>query len=269
MLNQRRGAENFPVALRILPRGLRRDLVAVYDVVRTIDDLGDDFEGDRVAALDGFRADLRRVWTDDPPAREVLASLVPTVRAHRLDREPFEQLIEANRRDQVKTAYGSWAELAEYCAYSAEPIGRIVLAVLDRATPRRVELSDRVCTALQVLEHCQDVGEDRRRGRTYLPGDALVSCGVSTDQLDADRTSPQLRAVLSHLVTRAERLLDAAPELVGSLSGAGRLAVAGFAAGGRATADALRRADFDVLAKKVRPRRRDIARHAMRLLVAR
>jgi phytoene/squalene synthetase len=140
-----------------------------------------------------------------------------------------------------------------------------------------VALSDDVCTALQLLEHCQDVAEDRRRGRMYLPLADLADHGVHESDLDADVTTPAVRAVVAFEVARAEALLGSGPQLVKTLRGAGRVAVAGYVAGGLATVDALRRADFEVLgldSAKGRdvvpsPRRRDIARHALRLLAGR
>jgi squalene synthase HpnC len=258
--------ENFPVASRLLPGRLRRDLRAVYDVARTIDSLGDEVPGDRLALLDDFEADLRKVWTAANPQRAVLQRLVPTVREHGVSMEPFLGLIGANRLDQTRACYPTWTDLREYCALSAEPVGRIVLEILDAARPDRLALSANVCTALQLLEHCQDVGEDRRRGRTYLPIADLQIYGVGFDDLDADTTGPRVRALVAHEVARAERLLGSGEPLVRSLHGAGRWAVAGYVAGGLATADALRRAEFDVLGREVVPARRDVARHALRLI---
>jgi squalene synthase HpnC len=261
--------ENFPVALRLLPARLRRDLSAVYGVARAIDDLGDDAPGDRLALLAEFEADLRRIWTGKTPTRTVLVRLVPTVNARRLSIEPFLALLAANRLDQERSSSDSWADLKHYCSLSADPIGRIVLEVIGATGDDLVAWSDDVCTALQVLEHCQDVAEDRGRGRTYLPADDLQAHGVQPADLDAPTTSPAVRALVSHEVERAEMLLASGRLLVRRLRGAGRVAVAGYVAGGLATADALRRADFDVLAVVPKPRTRDTARHALRLLVGR
>jgi squalene synthase HpnC len=269
LLRQLEGQENFPVALRLLPRRLRAELRAVYDIARTIDDLGDEAPGDRLALLDGFEVDLRRAWSDTKPQLPVVQRLVPVVRAHDLSIEPFLRLVAANRLDQRQSSYPTWGDLRHYCTLSADPIGRIVLALTDSVTSRRVELSDNVCTALQVLEHCQDVAEDRRRGRIYLPLEDLAAFEVTAADLDAAHTGPSVRRLVGHEVDRASQLLESGPVLVGSLRGSARLAVAGFVAGGLATADALRRADGDVLARDIVPRKRDVVRHAVRLLVSR
>ena len=163
-------------------------------------------------------------------------------------------LIEANRVDQVVTRYDTWASLRDYCALSANPVGRLVLAVLGADTPDRVAWSDDVCTALQLVEHLQDVGEDYARGRVYLPAEDLDRFGASETDLAAAAASGPLRAAVAHEVDRARRLLHrAAPPLCRSLRGRARVAVAGFAGGGLAALDAIERARYDVLAVDARP----------------
>lgn len=268
-LAERRRAENFPVALRALPRALRADLVAVYDVARVIDDLGDEAGGDRTALLQAFRSDLATVWTTGAPEADVLRALVPTVRRRGLEREPFDRLVRANLLDQRVIRYPTFSDLLGYCELSAEPVGRIVLGVFGVRDPELERLSDRVCTALQLIEHWQDVAEDRRAGRVYLPQEDLAAHGVSEAELDAPAASPAVRGLMAFEIDRAAELLDSGAPLVGRLSGWARLAVAGYVAGGRAALDGLRRTGGDVLAVQARTRRRDVVRHAARLLVAR
>ncbi|RTL67025.1 MAG: squalene synthase HpnC [Pseudonocardiaceae bacterium] len=277
-------SENFPVALRVLPAATRAHLRAVYDVVRVIDDIGDgDSDGaqqvlrpvtpeeaaGRTARLHGLCADLRRVWDVDGagPEAPVLRRLVPTARACGLTREPFERLVAANLADQYVTRHRTWDDLLGYCVLSADPIGRMVLSVFGVDAPPGSDLqrwSDRICTALQILEHCQDVAEDRARGRVYLPTDDLAAFGVEESDLDAAHASPALRALLAEVTGRACALLDEGAPLIGRLHGWARVAVAGYAAGGRAAADALRRSDFDVLPGAPEAKRRDVVRHLVR-----
>jgi squalene synthase HpnC len=262
--------ENFPVALRLLPRVLRVDLRAVYDAVRYIDDLGDEADGDRTARLRALSAELSDLWRGRPVSTPALARLAPTVRARRLPEEPFQQLVEANLQDQRVTRYADRAELLDYCALSAAPIGRLVLALF--AVPSDDDLlaaSDRVCAALQLLEHWQDVAEDRRRGRVYLPRDAMAAAGVTDDDLDAAHAGPALRRLVLAEVESAAELLAAGPELVRDLHGWARCAVAGYVAGGQATVDALRRSGGDVLTAPPHPRRRNLLGHAAVLLLPR
>lgn len=279
-LRARRDAENFPVALRVLPRALRTDLVSVYNVARVIDDLGDEAAVDRVAALRAFSADLATLWAGGHPAAPVLRALAPTVAARGLPQEPFQRLVEANLVDQRVHRYASYAQLREYCALSAHPVGRLVLAVFGVATPVSGsapdplaelvgELSDRVCTGLQLVEHWQDVGEDRRAGRVYLPAEDLARFGVTEADLDAATASPALCRLLAFETERAAELLHTGAGLLALLHGWARLAVAGYVAGGLAAVDALRRVRGDVLGQQARPRRRDVVRHLPRLLLTR
>ncbi|MEN3269805.1 squalene/phytoene synthase family protein [Pseudonocardia sp.] len=287
-LRQAEQAENFPVAMRVLPGRLRLRLRAIYDVVRTIDDLGDEADGDRAAGLHAFADDLAAVWIRNGPGPRapVLRRLVPIARDGGLPREPFDRLIAANLQDQRVMRYRTWDELLGYCTLSAEPIGRLVLAAFEVAAPPGgvVERgADQVSTALQLLEHWQDVAEDRDRGRVYLPAEDLDSFGIpcswdvagaATGQpgvvegdLRAASSSPALRRLIAHETARAMALLDEGAGVVGRLHGWARLAVAGYVAGGRAAADALRRADWDVLAGSPTTRRRDVVRHIVPELI--
>jgi squalene synthase HpnC len=252
--------ENFPVASHLLPRRVRADLLAIYGFARLVDELGDALAGDRLAALDWLEAELERAFagTADHP---LLVRLQPTLRERGLSPEPFKRLIEANRVDQRVSRYETWEQLRGYCELSANPVGELVLAVLGLASPARVALSDSICTGLQLVEHCQDVAEDLAAGRVYLPAEDLARFGCGEDELARAHAGQALREVLAFEVDRARRLFDAGAPLIAQVHGRARLALAGFLGGGRATAEAIERAGYDVLAGPPRAGRR-------RLLVA-
>jgi len=239
----------------VLPRRHRDDLHAVYAFARTVDELGDSAPGDRTALLHDFDTELSRVWTGAPLADPVLHRLRTTVRAHRLRAEPFHRLVEANLQDQRVRRYRSFDDLLGYCRLSADPVGRIVLGVFERHDANLIPLSDRVCTALQLLEHWQDVGEDARAGRIYLPQQDLAEFGVPESALLERTASPQVRALIRFEVDRAAHLLRQGAPIVAQLDGWARVCVGGFVAGGAATAAALRRSRGEVLARVVRPSR--------------
>jgi len=241
-------SENFSVASIVLGRDNRRHLTAIYGYARLVDQLGDAVEGDRLAALDAFEADLSRIFEDDMPLHPVLRRLAPTVRELDLPRDPFDRLIEANRRDQEVPVYETFDELVAYCDLSANPVGELVLHVFRAATPDRIALSDKVCTALQLAEHWQDVAEDRAAGRIYLPAEDLERFGVAPADLDVGNAGPKLRELMTFEVARARALLDEGAPLVGRLGGRARIAVAGYVGGGRAALDAIGAAGHDVLA---------------------
>jgi len=249
----------------VLPRATRGHLLALYGFARLADQLGDDFAGDRLAALGALEADLGRAF-EGRALHPVLQQLTPTLRACGLPRQPFARLIEANRRDQRIHRHDGYAELLHSCEFSANPVGELVLGVFGASTPQRVALSNRICSALQLAEHCQDVGEDFARGRIYLPSQELAACGCAEAALGATRASPALREVVRRVAGRARELLREGEPLLGELRGAARLAVAGFAAGGHAALDGIERVGCDVLAAKAQVRRRDLLRHFARLL---
>ena len=261
------GAENFPVALRLLPSSVRADLAAVYRFARFVDDVGDEAPRDtdgRLALLDLVERDVQRI-DDGRPTLAPVADLTSLTARHHVPVQTYLDLVQANRVDQVRTAYETFDDLLDYCRLSAAPVGRIVLHVAGAAGPVEIADSDAVCAALQVLEHCQDVGEDARRGRVYLPASELRDASVAGRALRAAGTSPALRRVIERQVERSRALLEHGTPLVDRLSGWARLAVAGYVAGGLATADALERADFEVLARPVRPSKARTATAAARV----
>ncbi|KOG29293.1 squalene synthase HpnC [Streptomyces resistomycificus] len=262
-------AENFPVAPFFLPGDWRDDLMAVYGFARLVDDIGDGdlapggadarllgvepgSAEDRLVMLDAFEADLHRVF-DSTPRHPLLRRLQRTVRRRALTPEPFLGLIAANRQDQLVTRYESYDDLLAYCELSANPVGRLVLAVTGTATPERIRHSDAICTALQIVEHLQDVAEDLGRDRVYLPAEDMKRFHVREADLAAKTSGASVRALVAYEAQRARDLLNEGAPLVGSVHGRLRLLLAGFVAGGRAAIHAITAAEYDVLPGPPKP----------------
>lgn len=239
-------SENFPVAMGILGRRTARHLMAIYGFSRLVDDVGDEARGDRSALLDGLDEQIGTIFAGDTPEHPLMRELAKTVRECSVPRGPLDRLVQANREDQRVTRYESFEDLLGYCQLSAAPVGEMVLYVFGKASDERIALSDLVCAGLQVIEHLQDVVEDRRRGRIYLPQEDLRRFGCEEAELDRAPAPPELRAVIAFEAERAAALLQAGPSLTATLSGRARLAVAGFVAGGRAALRALERVGYDV-----------------------
>jgi len=239
-------AENFTVASLLLSRPQRRALLGIYGFARLVDDIGDETTGDRDAMLDWLEDDIGRMLTGEA-IHPLLRRLAPSAREYGFPKRPFLRLIAANRQDQVVYRYTTYDELAAYCDLSANPVGELVLYTFRSATPARIAMSDSVCTGLQLAEHWQDVGEDYRRGRIYLPQDDMERFGVEEDELAAPAPSERLQELLAFEVERGRRLLDPGIELVRSLAGRAKLAVAGYVGGGRAAFDAIESSGYDVL----------------------
>ncbi|MFJ9929716.1 MULTISPECIES: squalene synthase HpnC [Streptomyces] len=262
-------SENFPVAPFFLPRDWRDDLMAVYGFARLVDDIGDGDLApggadarllgvsateaeDRLVLLDAFEADLRRVF-DATPRHPLLRRLQPVVRRRALTPDPFLGLIAANRQDQLVTRYETYDDLLAYCELSANTVGRLVLAVTGTSTPERIRLSDAICTALQIVEHLQDVAEDLGRDRIYLPAEDMRRFHVSETDLSAKTAGASVRALVAYEAQRARDLLNEGAPLVGSVHGRLKLLLAGFVAGGKAAIHAITAAEYDVLPGPPKP----------------
>jgi squalene synthase HpnC len=236
--------------------------MAFYGYARLVDELGDGYEGDRLAALGWVEEEARRALHDPAGCHPLVARAASAIRTLDVDADPLFRLIEANRLDQSVRAYPTFEDLVGYCALSANPIGHLVLAAFGCADPPRLKLADSICTGLQLVEHWQDVREDAAAGRVYLPAEDLARFGVDPSTLIGPGPArPELRALMVFEVARARQWLDAGRPLIHSLPGRARLAVAGFWAGGQAALDAIEGARFDVLSRPSRPRPVRVLRH--------
>jgi squalene synthase HpnC len=259
------GSENFPVASVLLPRRIRRHLLAVYGYARFIDDVGDESDGDRSRSLDDAERELDAAMAG-AATHPIFVELERTIEMCSFDRQTLVDLIEANRMDQVKRRYSTFDELVSYCSLSANPVGRLVLAIFGTSNPVTNRLSDEVCTGLQIVEHLQDVGEDFGAGRIYLPQADLERFGVTDADFSESSASPALRRTIAFEAARATELLRSGSVLGEYLGGTDRLAVAGFVGGGLAQLHALSLASYDVLGQTVKATKFQIATQSLRLL---
>jgi squalene synthase HpnC len=261
------GSENFPVASMLLPPRIRRHLLAIYGYARFVDDVGDESAGDRLVALDAAEHELDAALAG-AATNPIFVQLEQTIHDCGLDRQTLVGLIEANRMDQVKRRYATFDELLAYCELSANPVGRLVLAVFGASNAVTLPLSDQVCTALQIVEHLQDVGEDFAAGRIYLPEEDLDRFGVSATDFAAPGAPAALRRVIAFEASRAAELLGSGARLGSYLRGSDRVAIAGFVGGGLAQLHALRRASYDVLGQTVKASKLRIAAESSKLLLS-
>ena len=256
--------ENFPVASLLFPRALRRHLRAIYGFARLVDILGDEWEGDRLEALDELEREVEACYEGEP-SWPVIRELQPTIRAFDLPREPFLRLIEANRMDQRISEYETWDDVRWYCVHSADPVGRLVLGLLRRTDDERlVAWSDDVCTGLQLVNFLQDVPRDLALGRVYLPAEDRRRFGVAV----LDRPNEPLPGLMEFEAGRARGLLASGEPLGSALGGRSGRAVALFARGGLAALDQLERLGYDVFTCRPVPSRLRLAREAVAALVS-
>lgn len=261
----RKSRENFPVLSVVLPKRYHPPFAAIYDFCRRADDLGDtypntpptdDDRADALARLAEFRSQLRA--TLDPeadPASTPMPQLASTVRTHNLPHKPFHDLLDAFERDQRQSTYQTWDDLLSYCGSSADPVGRLVLAVggIDLDAPASAELvrqSDLICTGLQIANHIQDLGRDLTTlGRVYLP---IQDTGLDPDRLAALKARPndhearlEVIKAVRPLVVRTRGLFEDASTLPNQLAASRAAGIAKavwlFRASGLAVLDAIER----------------------------
>jgi squalene synthase HpnC len=263
-IDARASGENFPVVSLLAPRYARPHLRAIYGFARLVDNLGDEADGDRMALLDELEREL-----DGPPRTGIMQRLHETIDACGLSLDPFRRLIEANRIDQRKTRYANWEEVRDYCTYSADPVGRLVLGVYGRAGEEELlRMSDSICTGLQLVNFLQDPPRDLTLGRVYLPQNDLARFGVADDDLTGPLTD-EIVALLRYEGDRARSLLEAGLPLAEALGGRAGMSVALYARGGLAALDALERAGWDVFTSRPAPTKWRFAGLAFRELFRR
>src|SRR5690606_481247 len=194
-LRARRHYENFPVVSRLLPGSMRPWVIVLYGYCRAVDDLGDEAPGDRLRWLDEMEEEVRACFAGagSPPCRP----LQELIHRFRLPLGPFLDLIEANRMDQRQRRYESFAELLTYCRYSANPVGRLFLALFGYRDEGRAALADATCTALQLTNFWQDVGRDLEKGRIYLPREDMTRFGCSEARLQARQVDDAFRRLMA------------------------------------------------------------------------
>ncbi|NJD25563.1 MAG: squalene synthase HpnC [Betaproteobacteria bacterium] len=214
--------ENFPVASLLVPAAMRRPIELIYHFARSADDIAD--EGDatpdqRLAGLAAYRSELDRISAGMPPQMPLFAELADVIAQRGLPLQLFRDLLDAFAQDVVKTRYADYAELLDYCRRSANPVGRLVLHLAGRTSPLQLERSDRICTALQLINFWQDVAVDCQKGRVYLPQEDLLRFRIGEDDIAAARWSANWAALMDFQVERAEALMRAGASLVHDLPG--------------------------------------------------
>lgn len=245
--------ENFPVASLLVPAALRPAVVAVYRFARAADDLADEGDaspGARLAALATFGHALDAIGRGETPALEPFPALAAAIRGHGLPLAPFRDLLAAFRQDVTTTRYADEPALLDYCARSANPVGRLMLALYGRTAPPQLAASDAICTGLQLVNFWQDVAIDWAKGRVYLPQDHLARFDVSEAQIAGGRVDAKWQALMAFETARARALLDAGRPLLAALPLRLRLEIAGVIAGGRRVLARIDRVGGDVFRQR-------------------
>ena len=244
-----RAGENFPVASRLVAPALRHSVLAFYRVARGADDVADhpsmprEAKSARLAEIDAFLSGAAQPQPGDGLGADCVA-LRRTCALHAVDMRHARHLLQAFQADAASRGCRGWSDLLAYCRFSAVPVGRFLLELHGEGKEAQ-DASDRLCTALQVLNHLQDCGADwRRLRRCYLPLDWLAAEGASTADLEAPSASPALRRVIDRVLDATDALLRQASPLPDRIASAGLAReAAGILALARDLARRLRRGD--------------------------
>jgi len=243
--------ENFSVASWFLPRHLRQHFFNVYTYCRISDDLGDEV-GDpsaSLALLDQWEAELEACYNGNP-RHPAFVALRETVRKFEIPRHEFSDLLRAFRQDQTITRFDTFSDVLNYCRYSANPVGHLVLYLCGYRDPERQQLSDFTCTALQLANFWQDVSVDYAKGRIYLPLDDLRRFGVSEEDIAGNRNTPAFCNMMKFEVERARDWFKQGLPLVGKVDRDLAIDLELFSRGGQAILNAIESQGFAVLGRR-------------------
>ncbi len=242
--------ENFGIASWLLPRHLHQHFYNIYAYCRWSDDLGDEVPNHARALrlLDAWEEEVQQIYEPGgAPQHPVLIALAETVRAKDIPSAPFLDLLRAFRQDQTVHRYATWSDVLDYCVYSANPVGRLVLYLCDYRDEERQRLSDFTCTALQLANFWQDVSRDIEKGRIYIPLEALATHGLTEGDIIGRRFDGRYAALMRSLIARTRELFAAGMPLVDRVDETLRIDIELFSRGGLAVLDAIEAAGCNTL----------------------
>lgn len=244
--------ENFHVVSFLLPKHLHQDFYNVYAYCRWADDLADEI-GDPVESLrllQWWSDALDRVFGSGEAIHPVFVALRGTAAKYGIPKQPFADLIRAFIHDQKVTRYQTWEQVLEYCTYSANPVGRLVLYLCGYSDPQRQALSDATCTGLQLANFWQDVTVDQLKDRVYLPQDLLHRHGYTVDDLFAHRFDARFAAIMGEAVDKARVLFLKGLPLAGMVDRRLSVDLDLFSRGGLRILDKIVQQKYDVLSRR-------------------
>ncbi len=214
--------ENFPVASLILPNHLRISIQKIYNFARSADDIADcpdlplTFKRER---LQFFREELQKIATNSFPLTPLFHELSNVVNQYNLPLRLFEDLLDAFEQDLTTSRYETYAQLTSYCERSANPIGRILLHLFEQPKDEYFQLSDSICTGLQIINFLQDITEDYDINRIYLPSDEMKAFGITEGHIKHKTFDLKWLNFMEFQVDRAQQLLNSGAPLYGKLPG--------------------------------------------------
>jgi squalene synthase HpnC len=245
--------ENFPVASILLPAQLRQPVRVIYQFARTADDFADEGRlepGERLARLENYRKELRRLQQNRPPQTPLFTALDAVIRTFELPLQPFFDLLDAFSQDVTHSRYANFAEVMDYCRRSANPVGRLMLHLYGAAYNENLSQSDSICSALQLINFWQDVAIDVRKNRIYLPQDDMARFGINESQIATPKPGERWSELMRFQTERARAMLQSGAPLATRLPGRIGLELRMIVQGGLRILEKLDAVDGDVFNRR-------------------
>jgi squalene synthase HpnC len=243
--------ENFHVVSFLLPKRLHQDFYNVYSYCRHADDLGDEIGDTResLRLLEEWGGELDLMYQGET-RHPIFIALRGTAEKYGIPKQPFADLIRAFMQDQNITRYQSWDGVLDYCIYSANPVGRLVLYLCGYSDAERQRLSDYTCTALQLANFWQDVTVDQLKDRVYLPLNLLAKYNYTVDDLFAHRCDERFRSIMREAVDKTRQLFLAGLPLARTVDKRLAVDLELFSRGGMRVLDKIESLNYDVLSQR-------------------
>ena len=241
--------ENFPVISFLIPKELQKHVAVIYWFARTADDFADEgnlTEEERLKQLEEFENNFTSALNGNAK-NDFESALVNTIKGKKLTASLFYDLLKAFKQDVTKKRYKDFSDVLDYCKHSANPVGRLILELFNIRNDECFELSDKICTALQLTNFWQDLALDFKNGRIYLPEDEMQKLGVNEKSFELKENSLNLQQLLRHNISRTEELFEAGRGLLKHLKGKLKMEIAWTILGGEAILKKIKEINYNTI----------------------
>ena len=244
--------ENFPVVSFFIPAKIRNDVAIIYWFARTADDYADEGNleaSEKLKKLTAFEERFNCLLSDKPN-NNLEAALKSTIITKKLSHHNFYNLLKAFKQDVIKNRYSTFSEVLDYCSCSANPVGKILLELINIRDEQAFYFSDKICTALQLTNFIQDTDIDFDKGRIYYPKDEMAKFGVTETEFEMKENNLNLKSLIEFSVNRIQSLFDEGKGLLEFFSGRFKYEIEWTIRGGEEILNKIRGADFDVFRRR-------------------
>tara|TARA_Y100001970_G_scaffold28313_2_gene34640 strand:- start:1739 stop:2695 length:957 start_codon:yes stop_codon:yes gene_type:complete len=241
--------ENFTIGSKFIPKDIRKHFYSIYTFCRITDDIGDESSGNRVKNLRIFEKELDKCYISRS-SHPYFIALENTIKTFRIKKYLLKRIITANFIDQKKQSFQTYSELLDYCIYSANPVGRIILQLLSCSNKNNIFLADKICTALQITNFLQDIKRDTENNRIYIPISDLNKFNISTKEIKEKKYSLKFKKMMQFQVTRTKKLFEDGYKLINFVDKNLVLDISLFTMGGLSILSKIEKNNFDTITKR-------------------